>query len=134
MSSRIYLLDANVLIAASVTEHLFHDRALDWLARRQPRIATCPTTQGALLRYLCLPQHGHSIESAKRVLKAIVSRPDHTFWPNDVSYTALPERGLRGHKQITDFYLVAIAGKNGGRLATSDAAIAALFPEVCELI
>ena len=40
---------------------------------------------------------------------------------------AIPERGLRGHKQVTDFYLAALAGKNGGKLAAS-------FPGVRELI
>ena len=71
---------------------------------------------------------------AKEVLRAIVSRADHVFWPDDLSYLALPERGLRGHKQVTDFYLVALAGKNGGRLATLDESIAAQFPDACELV
>ena len=134
MSSRVYLLDASVLIAASVSSHLHHDRAQSWLIERKPRFATCPTTQGALLRFLCLPENRHSIVMAKAVLRLIVSRDSHTFWPNDLSYLALPERGLRGHKQVTDFYLAALAGKNGGRMATMDESLAALFPEVCELI
>jgi predicted nucleic acid-binding protein len=71
---------------------------------------------------------------AKDVLRTITSQPKHTFWPDDVSYLALPERGLRGHKQVTDYYLVALAGKNGGKLATMDEALAATFPDVCELI
>lgn len=134
MSSRVYLLDANVLIASSVENHPMHDRALSWLRSRRPQFATCPITQGALVRFQLRVQGHGSIASAKEILRDIVSRPDHLFWPNDVSYLALPERGLRGHKQVTDFYLVALAGKNGGRLATLDAALAALFPEVCELI
>ncbi len=34
--------------------------------------------------------------------------------------------GLRGYKQITDAYLVALARHNGARLATFDAAMATL--------
>lgn len=134
MSSRVYLLDSNVLIAASTDKHAQHVRSIEWIARRQPRFATCPITQGSLLRYHFRAQGGGSITSAKEILRTLVSHANHIFWPDDVSYLALPERGLRGPKQVTDFYLVALAGKNGGRLATMDASLAASFPEVCELI
>jgi len=77
---------------------------------------------------------GGSLTEAKGVLRAFVENVNHTFWPDDASYLALPERGLRGHKQVTDYYLVALAEKNGGKLATMDEALAATFPDVCELL
>ncbi|MBI2688081.1 MAG: PIN domain-containing protein [Acidobacteria bacterium] len=134
MSSRVYLLDTSVLIASSTTDHAMHDRAIGWINRRHPHFATCPITQGALVRYHCLAGGPNSITTAKEVLRNIVARPGHVFWPDDISYAVLPVRGLRGHKQVTDFYLVALAGKNGGRVATMDESLAAFFPEVCELI
>ena len=121
------------MIASSVREHATYDRAHEWLGRR-PRFATCPITQVSLIRFLCGPQVGVSIAEAKELLRTIVASPNHVFWPDDVSYLALPERGLRGHKQVTDYYLVALAGKNGGKLATLDKSLAATFPDVCELI
>ena len=121
------------MIAASIAEHAHYQRAQDWLNRRS-HFASCPITQGSLIRHMCGPQVGLSIVAAKGMLRSIVSSPKHIFWPDDLSYLALPERGLRGHKQVTDFYLAALAGKNGGKLATMDKALAACFPDVCELI
>lgn len=111
-----------------------YERAHGWFRRRQPRFATCPITQGALIRFYCHPHTGASLSEAKQILKTFVDSDHHVFWPDDVSYLALPERGLRGHKQVTDYYLAALAGKNGGRLATMDDSLAAFFPDVCELI
>ncbi|MBL8237769.1 MAG: hypothetical protein JNM66_10145 [Bryobacterales bacterium] len=134
MSKRVYLLDANVLIATSETTHTMFNRAREWFRRRQPSFATCPLTQSALIRYYCRPAAGGSLMEAKNVLRIFVENPSHTFWPDDVSCLSLPERGLRGHKQLTDYYLVALAGKNGGKLTTMDEALAATFPDICELI
>lgn len=134
MSRLVYLLDANVLIASSVREHAMHERVHVWSRQRRPHFATCPITQGALIRHYCHPLIGGSVIEAKAVLTSFVKSAKHIFWPDDVSYLALPERGLRGHKQVTDYYLVALAGKNGGKLATMDESLAAFFPDVCELI
>ena len=133
MSNRVHLLDSSIMIAASIAEHVHYRRVQDWLEQTS-HFASCPITQGALIRHMCGPQVGVSISDAKAMLRTIVSSPKHTFWPDDVSYLALPERGLRGHKQVTDFYLAALTGKNGGKLATMDKALAASFPDVCELI
>ncbi len=40
------LLDANVLIALVVADHVHHDRAAEWLAASDLAIATCPITEG----------------------------------------------------------------------------------------
>ena len=134
MSRPTYLLDANILIASSLTTHTLFDRTRIWFRQRQPHFATCPITQGALIRYYCHPTVGGSLVEAKGVLRAFVENTNHRFWPDDVSYLALPERGLRGPKQVTDYYLAALAGKKGGKLATMDEALAATFPDICELI
>ncbi|REM93644.1 VapC toxin family PIN domain ribonuclease, partial [Mycobacterium tuberculosis] len=46
------LLDANVLIALVVAEHVHHDAAADWLMASDTGFATCPMTQGSLVRFL----------------------------------------------------------------------------------
>jgi len=112
MNKVIYLLDSSVMIAASIAEHSHYKQAQSWLDQRSS-FASCPITQGALIRHMCGPLVGVSIVDAKMMLRTIVSSPKHTFWPDDVSHLALPERGLRGHKQVTDFYLAALAGKQG---------------------
>ena len=50
----IYLLDANLLIALCIPEHVDHEDAMRWLAslgenaREQPTLALCAITEGAL--------------------------------------------------------------------------------------
>ena len=44
------LLDANVLIALLVADHLHHDAAEAWFAASGDRFATCPVTEGSLTR------------------------------------------------------------------------------------
>ena len=46
------VLDANVLIAATVTDHVRHDVVESWFSRRSELFATCPVIQGALVRLL----------------------------------------------------------------------------------
>ena len=46
------LLDANVLIALLVDDHVHHAAAENWFAGLDGNFATCPVTQGSLLRLL----------------------------------------------------------------------------------
>lgn len=55
--------------------------------------------------------------------------PGYEFWPDDISYSDAPLDRIRGQKQVTDAYLVALATHHGGRLATFDKALAATHPE-----
>jgi predicted nucleic acid-binding protein len=64
-------------------------------------------------------------ESAKLLLESISMLPRHEFWPDDASYLDMPTAGIIGHRQVTDAYLVLLAGKHGGSLATMDRALAA---------
>ena len=62
---------------------------------------------------------------AKKIITRIVGLPNHEFWFDDIDYRGVPERGIIGHKQVTDSYLVALAAAHGGVLATMDDALAA---------
>ncbi len=46
----------------------------------------------------------------------------------------MPFQSISGHRQWNDFYLIALAQKNGVMLASFDAAIARQFPKICKLI
>jgi toxin-antitoxin system PIN domain toxin len=126
-NSEVCLLDANVLIALATPDHSAHTRAASWF-RSCPAFATCPITQGALIRFFMrwaeLPNIGH----AKRLLGEICALPKHRFWPDNIAYLTLPEKGVTGHRQVTDVYLVRLAEEHGGRLATMDEALAAVHP------
>ncbi|MGL5928860.1 MAG: hypothetical protein ACRCY8_08000 [Dermatophilaceae bacterium] len=47
------------------------------------------------------------------------------FWPDSISDADVDPADIRGHRQVTDSYLLALAESRGARLATFDAALAA---------
>jgi uncharacterized protein len=123
--SKVYLLASNVLIALATPEHSLNARAAAWFVKGR-RFATCPITQGALFRFHLRAGVEASAESAKLLLESISAIPRHEFWPDDVSFLDLPSAGIVGHRQVTDAYLVLLARKHGGSLATMDQALAAV--------
>ena len=125
MKSKVYLLDANVLIALSTPEHSLNARAAAWF-RKGYRFATCPITQGALLRFHLRAGVDATAESAKFLLESISSLPRHEFWPDDASYLEMPTKGISGHRQVSDAYLALLARKHGALLATMDQGLAAV--------
>ncbi len=125
--SRVYLLDSNALIALATPEHSLNLRAAAWFVRGH-RFATCPITQGALFRFHLRAGAGATVESARQLLKSISSLPRHEFWPDDVSYLEMSTKGIVGHRQITDAYLVLLAQKHDGLVVTMDQSLAAVHP------
>ncbi len=59
---------------------------------------------------------------------------DHVFWADEIGYDLAMLSGVIGHRQVTDAYLVALAARNGGMLATFDKPLAILHPKAAELI
>jgi hypothetical protein len=59
-------------------------------------------------------------------LRIFCSQPGHVFWADAVSLcdpTLFDTSPLRSHQQITDLYLVGLAHRQGGKLATFDTSI-----------
>ena len=126
------LLDANVLIALVVDDHLHHGHAEAWLTSSGTGFATCPVTQGSLMRLLV--REGQPAELARSVLREISASPRHEFWPGNASCHDIPVAGIIGHRQVTDAYLAHLARSHSARLATFDQALARLHPDVTDLI
>jgi toxin-antitoxin system PIN domain toxin len=126
--SKVFLLDSNVLIALATPEHSLNARAAAWFLKGH-RFATCPITQGALFRFHLRAGVEATAESAKLLLESMYTLPRHEFWPDDVSFLDMPTRGIAGHRQVTDAYLVLLARKHGGSVATMDKALAAVHGE-----
>ena len=130
-----WLLDANVLIALSTVDHVDHARASSWffLDANRP-FATCPITQGALIRFQL--RFGLNVKAKKAwdLLAEICALPNHEFWPDDIELAKIPIRGIVGHRQVTDAYLVGLAVKRNGQLATMDQGLVALHPGRCTLV
>jgi toxin-antitoxin system PIN domain toxin len=126
------LLDANVLTALLVGDHVHHASAERWFTATDENFATCPITQGSLTRLLI--REGRPAESAHAVLTGTLAHPRHEFWPNDLAYTQVLATGITGHRQVTDAYLAQLARARNARFATFDQALAKLCGDVAELV
>lgn len=126
------LLDANVLIALVVAEHVHHDAAADWLMASDTGFATCPMTQGSLVRFLV--RSGQSAAAARDVVSAVQCTSRHEFWPDALSFAGVEVAGVVGHRQVTDAYLAQLARSHDGQLATLDSGLAHLHGDVAVLI
>lgn len=127
-----FLLDANVLTALLVADHVHHPAAEAWFAELDGSFATCPVTQGSLMRLLI--REGQPVAAAQAILRETTSDSRHEFWADDVPYTDVPGRGIVGHRQVTDAYLAQLARSRQARLATFDQALAQLHHDVADLV
>lgn len=130
--TRRWLLDVNVLIALVDPRHVFHDRAHDWfVTSAEEGWATCPMTENGLLRIVGSPKYPGSPGSPAAVapsLRSLRAVGDWAFWPDDVSLmddALVDADALLTSEQLTDSYLLALAVRNGGRLATFDSRLSA---------
>lgn len=129
-----YLLDGNVLVALADAAHVHHEAAVRWFGSNDVPFATCPITQGTLLRMLVQFKAVSDMASAVSFLKKFTAHPRHRFWPDSLPYTAISWRGVLGQRQLTDAYLAALARDHGGRIATFDQSLAALHTDSAELL
>jgi len=126
----IALLDVNVLVALFDPAHVNHDEAHRWFGRnRRHGWATCPTTINGCIRVLSNPAYptveATPTEVASR-LRNMSSTTDHHFWEDSVSLldeALFRSSAIIGHRQVTDAYLLGLAVRNHGRLATFDRSI-----------
>jgi toxin-antitoxin system PIN domain toxin len=126
------LLDGNVLIALAFPEHVLAEKARPWFAGLDDSFATCPITQGSLMRFLL--REGRDMWAARLVLASFLDLPNHVFWPDTVGYLDVRTQGVIGHRQVTDAYLAQLVRAHDGRLATLDGGLAAIHSDVAELI
>jgi predicted nucleic acid-binding protein len=90
--------------------------------------ASCPLTQNGFVRVISGSRYPRprSFGDAVTLFREQIAQPGHVFWPDDISL-ADPETfnhsRLWGPNRITDIYLLGLAVKYGGRLATLDRSI-----------
>jgi uncharacterized protein len=127
------LVDLNILTALLWPAHEYHDAAHRWAAeRRRARWATCTLTQLGFLRLVSNPSFSRDAlppASALALLIENLGQPTHEFWPEDVPVADMVtgmEGALQGYRHLTDAYLLALAHRRKGVLATFDRGIRAL--------
>ena|ERR1017187_9195471 len=115
----IYLLDANILIAAILASHTRHRAADKWLVGKS--LATCPLSETGFLRIVTHPGiYGVPMPVAREALGDFISRYEPLFLPDDLK--ALTS-SAQNSEQVTDFYLAELADRHQMKLATFDTRI-----------
>jgi toxin-antitoxin system PIN domain toxin len=129
VKKRPALLDVNVLIALFDETHVHHLVAHDWFAdHRKLGWATCPLTENGFLRVLTHPRAG-VVDDYARLLehfRSFCGGAGHVFWSDSVSLTderLFDPAVIVSHRQLTDVYLLGLARKMRGTLATFDTRI-----------
>ena len=126
----VALLDVNVLVALFDPAHPNHEDAHVWFGRNRKRgWATCPVTINGCVRVLSNPGYptveATPAEVARR-LRVLCAAADHQFWPDSVSLldeTLFRPEMIAGHQKITDVFLLGLARRHNGKLATFDRSI-----------
>lgn len=129
-----FLLDVNVLVALLWPKHAQHDAAGRWFEKhRKKGWATCPFTEAGFVRITSNPAFSiHSLRPAEamKLLRENTEAADHQFWPADFEVEAVNStfgNRVLSHQNVTDAYLLTLAIKRGGMLATFDIGIQKLF-------
>ncbi|MBI3980046.1 MAG: VapC toxin family PIN domain ribonuclease [Chloroflexi bacterium] len=120
-----YLLDVNLLLALSDPMHVHHEAAHRWFADRGHRSwATCPLTENGFVRIASHPSYPNrpgDVLAVLALLRQLCDAQGHQFWAEDVSIREiLKPTAVITHAQITDVYLLGLAVRKEGRLATLD--------------
>jgi hypothetical protein len=128
--SRPALLDVNLLVALFDPDHIHHDLAHDWFADNRSRgWATCAVTENGFVRVVANPAYESAIRRPADLvskLEQLCKGEGHQFWADTVSLrdTSLFDCSrVAGFRQITDVYLLGLAQRHGGCLATFDRTI-----------
>jgi toxin-antitoxin system PIN domain toxin len=139
----VYLLDVNLLLALTDPMHAHHKTAHRWFAEQgQQAWATCPLPENGFARIASHPKYPNRPGDVLAVL-AILCRfcavKGHHFWAEDVSIRDVLQSGVTiTPAQVTDVYLLGLAVRRGGKLATLDQRIPASAvrngPQALELL
>jgi len=120
------LLDISVLIALLDTNHLHHQRALQWLGSHiQHGWASCPLTQNGCIRLMSQPAYpnARSPNDIADRLREATATEHHKFWPDAISVLDAERfdwQQLLFSRQLADAYLLALAVRNNGVFVTLD--------------
>jgi uncharacterized protein len=127
------LLDANVVIALTVVDHVHHEIVKPWFERLETPFATCAITETALMRFLVRSDIPTS--TAFDVVDSLRGHPAYEYWEKAPTFDRRSVQGVVGHRQVTDAYLAYLArSQPSGSLATLDRGLAQTHPDITELV
>ncbi len=127
---RTALLDVNVLVALFDPDHVHHEIAHDWFAEQgRDGWSTCPLTEAGFIGVLSNAAYGGTVTRPADLverLRRFRGSGGHVFWSDEVSLldaSLFDLSRIAGHRHLTDIYLLGLAQRLGGRLATFDRSI-----------
>ena len=119
-----------MLVALFNPQHTHHEATHDWFTDNHSNgWATCALTQNGVVRILTNPAADVEVlRPAELVdrLRQFCASKYHVFWKESVSLTdtkIFNPSLIRGYRQVSDVYLLGLATKMGGHLATLDSGI-----------
>ncbi len=120
-----YLLDINLLLALIDPMHVHNEPAHQWFAEKGLHAwATCPLTENGFVRIAGHPNYPNrpgDFPAVISILRQVCQTTGHHFWTEDLSILKIVEPdAIITHAQITDVYLLGLAVRNKGKLATLD--------------
>jgi toxin-antitoxin system PIN domain toxin len=120
-----YLLDVSLLLALTDPMHIHHNAAHRWFGETgQTGWATSPLTENGFVRVASHPSYPNrpgDVPVVLAILRELCGAAGHLFWSDDISLRdALDPSVVLTHAQITDAYLLGLAARKGGKLATFD--------------
>ncbi len=128
-----HLLDVNTLVAWGWSDHVHHDRVVQWLMTlkksRRSLIHTSPIPQLGFVRVSVLRARGAlTPKTASEVLAGMIKSlgARHRFLPDDRTALTWPD-WCRAASQTTDAHLLSLANAHGLKLATLDEGIRGAF-------
>jgi toxin-antitoxin system PIN domain toxin len=120
-----HLLDIDLVLALSDPMHIHHESAHRWFAEKgQKAWATCPVTENGFIRIASHPNYPNrpgDVTAVLAILHQLCEASGHHFWTEDLSILQiLQPDAIIAHTQITDVYLLGLAVRKGGKLASLD--------------
>ena len=127
-----FLLDVNVLLAICWEEMESHETARTWFSANGSKgWSTCSLTEAAFVRISMNPKvfpDPANFREAMAVLSALRTTPGYKFLEQGSPMTEsdFPSRTVRGHKQVVDATLLALARRHKAQLVSFDKGIASI--------
>ncbi|HJY04978.1 MAG TPA: TA system VapC family ribonuclease toxin [Bryobacteraceae bacterium] len=127
------LLDVNALIALVDSDHVAHQTIRNWFTRHhRSGWATCPLSENGMVRVLSQPAYPSGQRTPAEVIQVLNAlksafEESYQFWPDDVSIaddSLLNSALIAGSRQVTDAYLLALAARHNGTIASFDRSLA----------
>ena len=115
-----------MLIALLDPLHIHEDTAHCWFDNHEKAgWATCPITQNGYVRIVSQVSYGSnlSVAAAANLLRDLIARPSHEFWPDSESIldaASFDLSRLGSGRHVTDSYLLGLAKAHGGKFVTLD--------------